>query len=214
VFLNLEHVASPSASIHQRFLDEMGVIPEDEDPSNKLLDGETQLQWLREIGFEEVDCHWKWRELALLSGRKPSVPRNKADDAIDDAPSLAEVKSLDDQLGLFNALQVGRDDFTPLNLVIRQNGNVIAGLKSVPGWDWLYVQILWVHEDHRRIGLGSRLLQEAERKARERGCVGSCLSSFTFQSPEFYERHGYHTFGRIDNYPSDNSLFFMSKRFD
>ena len=48
----------------------LGVAPEDDDPSNKLTAVETQLQWLREIGFDQVDCHWKWRELALLPGLK------------------------------------------------------------------------------------------------------------------------------------------------
>ena len=71
VFCNLEHVASPTARLHERFLDELGVGPGEEDPSNLLLDLETQLGWLREIGYENVDCCWKWLELALLTGRRP-----------------------------------------------------------------------------------------------------------------------------------------------
>jgi len=72
VFCNLEHVASASEYGHARFLDAMGMTADDEDPSNQLLDVQTQLGWLREIGFADVDCYWKWRELALLVGRKTS----------------------------------------------------------------------------------------------------------------------------------------------
>lgn len=67
LFCNLEHVDSPTAALHQDFLDLLGVP---EDPTNRLLDVQTQLDWLRELGFEDVDCLWKWRELALLSGRR------------------------------------------------------------------------------------------------------------------------------------------------
>jgi tRNA (cmo5U34)-methyltransferase len=70
VFCNLEHVASPTRRLHEEFLYRTDNTPEKEDPSNKLLDVEIQLQWLREIGFVDVDCRWKWRELALLVGRR------------------------------------------------------------------------------------------------------------------------------------------------
>jgi tRNA (cmo5U34)-methyltransferase len=70
IFCNLEHVIPGSANLHARFLRAFGITPADEDPSNKLASVELQLRWLREIGFEDVDCHWKWLELALFGGIK------------------------------------------------------------------------------------------------------------------------------------------------
>ncbi len=67
-FLNLEHVASATRELHEAFLATFGTAPADDDPSNQLAPVEDQLGWLRAIGFVQVDCHWKWRELALLAG--------------------------------------------------------------------------------------------------------------------------------------------------
>lgn len=85
VFANLEHVASPTARLHRRYYETLARLggPDWEDPSNRLVDVETQLRWLREIGFEDVDCYWKWLEMALLIGVK----------APDEVPAASSLQS-------------------------------------------------------------------------------------------------------------------------
>lgn len=72
VFANFEHVASPSERLHHAFFVAINEPIENADPSDRLLDVCTQLRWLRELGFDDVDCYWKWLEMALLIGVKPA----------------------------------------------------------------------------------------------------------------------------------------------
>jgi tRNA (cmo5U34)-methyltransferase len=71
VFANFEHVASPTQRLHLAFFAAIGEPIEDEDPSDRTLDVHTQLGWLRTLGFDDVDCYWKWLEMALIIGVKP-----------------------------------------------------------------------------------------------------------------------------------------------
>ena len=54
------------------FMKMIGEGVENEDPTNELLDVQTQLEWLKTVDFEDVDCYWKWLELALLIGYRPT----------------------------------------------------------------------------------------------------------------------------------------------
>jgi cyclopropane fatty-acyl-phospholipid synthase-like methyltransferase len=67
VFANLDIVASPTQALHDRWRAEMGAR---DDASDVLRDVESQLQWLRDAGLDDVDCIWKWRSLALMRGQR------------------------------------------------------------------------------------------------------------------------------------------------
>jgi tRNA (cmo5U34)-methyltransferase len=73
VFANFEHVASATHRLHLAFFAAIGEPIENEDRSDRLLGVETQLRWLRQLGFDDVDCYWKWLEMALLIGVKPAT---------------------------------------------------------------------------------------------------------------------------------------------
>lgn len=68
VLANLDLVAPASQRQHERFRQAIGRVQDD--PSDRLAGLCEQLEWLREAGFGEVDCHFKWLEVALLVGVK------------------------------------------------------------------------------------------------------------------------------------------------
>lgn len=64
VFANLDLVRSASSGLHERFRREIGRV--EDDPTDRLARLGEQMVWLREAGFSEVECHFKWLELALI----------------------------------------------------------------------------------------------------------------------------------------------------
>lgn len=92
-------------------------------------------------------------------------------------------------------------------------GALAGGLVGHTWTTWLQVTYLWVDEIHRGTGLGSRLLAEGERLAREeRGCLNSRLETWDFQAPEFYKKRGYEVVCVIPDYPPGTTEYTLTKR--
>lgn len=89
--------------------------------------------------------------------------------------------------------------------VLDDVGELAAGLS---GWTWgvaAGIGMTWVRDGSRGAGLGGQLLAAFEAEARARGCQHVFVTSFTFQAPGFYERHGYVELFRWDGVPTPGS---------
>lgn len=82
---------------------------------------------------------------------------------------------------------------------------------SVKLTGWVNFTTVWVHPEHRRKGLASRMLKVAESEAARKGYTQAYLDTFSFQSPDFYLRLGYEVFGKLDNFPAGSTRVFMRK---
>lgn len=118
---------------------------------------------------------------------------------------------LDWEIYAFNAAATGLDDGKMLTVQASNGGTLTGGLS---GWTWGgcgFVDVLWVAADSRGQGIGTALLDAAEREMSVRGCRQVVLASHSFQAPEFYRRRGYSRVAEIADYPVGYSEVFFRK---
>ncbi|HMM20823.1 MAG TPA: GNAT family N-acetyltransferase [Selenomonadales bacterium] len=92
-------------------------------------------------------------------------------------------------------------------------GRVVGGINATLNllWGRCHVDIFWIEERFRKGGYGTRLLQEVERRAKEKGCRLVQLDTFGFQAPGFYRKNGYEQFGVLEDFPPGHSQYFFKK---
>lgn len=116
------------------------------------------------------------------------------------------------ELVAFNTAATGAADRDMFSVkVTDEAGELIGGLAA---WTWgglCGIELLWVREDSRKDGWGSKILHAAEAEAWRRGCDRVAVSSFTFQAPGFYQRHGYAETGRTLGIPGGHADVHMFK---
>lgn len=110
---------------------------------------------------------------------------------------------LNEELDKFNA--AATPEVAPaeeLTVRVEKDGELVAGIS---GWTWgaaAGIGMTWVQEEQRRTGIGANLLTSFETEAKRRGCTQVFVTSFTFQAPDFYRRHGYDEIFRWESVPT------------
>ena len=101
-----------------------------------------------------------------------------------------------------------------IRLVIRDDdGKIVGGIIAGTTLKTMYITGLWVDENYRRLGYGSKLMLKAEEIAKENGCIAGQTWVLSFQAPEFFERLGYESFGMSDGFPKGITEHYFIKRF-
>ena len=118
------------------------------------------------------------------------------------APTADEVQYLEDRIYEFNSAKTRITDGEWLALFIRDET-----------WGGcLEIRQLWVEESRRSQGLGTRLLEAAEREGRMRGCEQIVLMTFSFQAPAFYAKRGFEVVATLDDHPRGHRNLLLRKR--
>ena len=113
----------------------------------------------------------------------------------------------------FNRQQAGDDSEKLLCFVVQgPDEEIVGGIIGATHWDWLYINLMWLKEAFRGRGYGHQLLTHAEDEARKRGAKHAYLDTFSFQSPDFYNQHGYQVFGELEDFPTGHQRYYMKKK--
>ena len=125
-----------------------------------------------------------------------------------------------DQLNAVTDSKIEYEDQIEDELVVfkvtDRDGTIIAGCNLfIDCWRVAELDILWVEETYRKQGIGSALIREAERAAREKGCHFMTLGTFDFQARPLYEKFGFSVCGIIEDCPAKGHTHYdMIKRLD
>ena len=96
--------------------------------------------------------------------------------------------------------------------VTDENGRIIAGLVGgVDGWNGTDIDALWVDESYRMQGIGTRLLREFEREAKENGAGVVFIEAYDWNEG-FFKKNGYGTVtGMLEDYPRGHTMYCMQR---
>jgi GNAT superfamily N-acetyltransferase len=129
------------------------------------------------------------------------------------APSKEDIQFIGRRLHEFNVAQIGYDDTRRIAFFVRdREEQILGGIIGYTYWEWLAIDLFWVHEELRGQGYGSELLAAVESEAISRGCQQALLDTFDFQAPGFYERHGYNLYGVLEGFAGEYQRLYYRKR--
>ena len=127
--------------------------------------------------------------------------------------SDAQAEEIGERLSAYDDGHMPAGPEGAVRLGIEEDGRLIAGLDAcITAFRILYVSTVFVDEEYRRRGIGTRLMREMEKRAAAMGVSVIRLDTFDWQGRDFYTALGYETAGHYENAEEGYAEYFFLKR--
>ena len=130
-----------------------------------------------------------------------------------DQKSYDKVVELLVEYNLSKTKQFEKEINKPIEIIARNELNeIIGGLYGRSLWGTLEIKTFVVKTENRNEGICRKLIEQAEKEAKNRNCRFISLDTFSFQAPEFYEKLGFIKIGTETDFPKGFEKLYYRKK--
>ena len=131
---------------------------------------------------------------------------------LDEHPTVEDFRTILNGVRHFNRAQTDNENPRPVAHFLRdETGRIIGGVQGSLWGRSMHIDALWVDENQRGQGHGSKLMKAIEDYAATHGHPLVYLETTSFQALPFYEGLGYRLFGELPEISRGHTLYFLKK---
>jgi ribosomal protein S18 acetylase RimI-like enzyme len=130
------------------------------------------------------------------------------------SPKPTDVQVLGDGIMAYAVQQKGHKPIEFFAFFIRGEDNeVLGGCNCAILYGCLYVDLLWVSESLRNKDYGTKLMLEAEKLGKDRGCTFGAVNTMDWEALGFYKKLGYEVEFERHGFEKNSVFYFLCKAF-
>lgn len=127
-------------------------------------------------------------------------------------PKSEDIQILNDDISENAKIKKGHRPITSFAFFIRdEKANIVGGCSGDILYGQLYLGSLWITEELRHQGYGTKLMNLAENHAKKNFCRIFAVNTMDFEALDFYKKFGFYVEFERHGFDKDSVFYFLRK---